>query len=270
MSAQQPQAPAQRPSRDGTRPGPGAVRDVARFAVGTWWRTNSWALRTAVGVTRRAAQAAVSGESPVALLEEARRSVLRAARDALGIEELERRLAPSPRDADEREELRRRWAELMERSASVDGDDSHPAFRFLFNNLAPDEARILRLLALEGPQAAVDVRTWRPFGIGSTVVAPGLTLVGRRAGCRAPDRTPVYLSNLYRLGLVWFSREPVSDLASYQVLEAQPEVQEALARAGRGTTVRRSIRLTPFGEQFVAAVLPGDPEELVGGDGQDA
>lgn len=231
---------------------------MARFAADTWWRTNKWALRTAVGVTRRAAQAAVSGESPVALVDEARRGILRAARSALGIEELERRLGPSSRDADEREELRRRWAELMERSASVRGDDAHPAFRFLFNNLAPDEARILRLLALEGPQAAVDVRTWRPFGLGSTVVAPGLTMIGQRAGCRAPERTPVYLSNLYRLGLVWFSRDPVADLTSYQVLEAQPEVQEALERAGRGTTVRRSIRLTPFGEQFVASVLPDE------------
>lgn len=255
MTEERREAPEDRAQPRGPIPDPAAVPGMARLAAGALWRTNKWAVQTALGATRRAAQAARDGESPVVLIDEARRQVVRAARDALGVAELERRLGPSSHDVDEREELRRRWAELMERSASVEAGDAHPAFPYLFNNLAPDEARILRLLALEGPQAAVDVRTWRPLGIGSTVVAPGLTMAGQRAGCRSLDRVPVYLSNLYRLGLIWFSRDPVDDLASYQVLEAQPEVLEALERAGRGTTVRRSIRLTPFGEQFVAAAV---------------
>jgi len=260
-SERQEASPQERSRSAGPLPDPATVRGMVRLAAGAWWRTNRWAVETAVDVTRRAARAAREGESPVALIDEARRELVRVARDALGIADLERRLGPSSRDADERAELRRRWEELMERSASVDGDDEHPAFPYLFNNLAPDEARILKLLAVEGPQAAVDVRTWRPLGIGSTVVAPGLTMIGQRAGCKALDRVPVYLSNLYRLGLIWFSRDPIDDLASYQVLEAQPEVLEALERAGRGTTVRRSIRLTPFGEQFVAAVLPEGKDE---------
>jgi hypothetical protein len=259
VTEERPETPEDRQSRrGGPLPDPATIGGVARLAAGAWWRTNKWAAQTAVEATRRAAQAARSGESPVALLEEAGRQVVRTARDVLGVAELERRLGPASEDADEREELRRRWEELIERSASVDDEDAHPAFPYLFNNLAPDEARILRLLAIEGPQAAVDVRTWRPLGIGSTVVAPGLTMIGQRAGCRALDRVPVYLSNLYRLGLIWFSRDPIDDLAAYQVLEAQPEVLEALERAGRGTTVRRSIRLTPFGEQFVAAALPSE------------
>jgi hypothetical protein len=36
------------------------------------------------------------------------------------------------------------------------------------------------------------------------------------------DRVPAYLNNLYRLGLIWFSREPLEDPLDYQVLEAQP------------------------------------------------
>ena len=64
-----------------------------------------------------------------------------------------------------------------------------------------------------------------------------------------------YLNNLNRLGLVWFSREPLEDPLAYQVLEAQPEVVEAMKK-GRTRTVRRSIHLTPFGDDFCETVLP--------------
>jgi hypothetical protein len=72
------------------------------------------------------------------------------------------------------------------------------------------------------------------------------------------DRVPAYLNNLHRLGLVWFSREPVDDLSAYQVLEAQPEVQKAMDRAGRARTVRRSVHMTPFGRDFCEVCLPLD------------
>jgi hypothetical protein len=66
------------------------------------------------------------------------------------------------------------------------------------------------------------------------------------------------------LGLIWFSRERLEDPLRYQVLEAQPDVVEALRRAGRGTTVRRSIHLTPFGEDFCRLCLPLDGAETSG------
>jgi hypothetical protein len=54
----------------------------------------------------------------------------------------------------------------------------------------------------------------------------------------------------------------LSDPLEYQVLEAQPEVSEAMEKAGRGKTVRRSIHLTDFGEDFCRLVLPEDTAEL--------
>ena len=78
----------------------------------------------------------------------------------------------------------------------------------------------------------------------------------REAGVADLEKTPAYLNNLERLGLIWFSREPLPDPLDYQVLEAQPEVLEALKRVGRGRTVRRSIHLTPFGDDFCETVLP--------------
>ncbi|MBA2765005.1 MAG: DUF4393 domain-containing protein [Thermoleophilaceae bacterium] len=153
--------------------------------------------------------------------------------------------------------MRERGADLLNRSADVRAlDDAHPAYDRILSELAPDEARILRLFANSGPQAAVDVRTWRPLDVGAQTVAPGLTMIGPRAGVRYIDRVPAYLNNLFRLGLIWFSHDPLDDLPAYQVLEAQPDVLGAMRSAGRARIVRRSILLTPFGTDFCALCLP--------------
>jgi hypothetical protein len=160
--------------------------------------------------------------------------------------------------------LRERGADLLRRSADVHEDqEEHPAFERILDDLLPDEARILRLLYTKGSQAAVDVRAGAlPLNATTELVAPGLTMIGAEAGCRRPERVPVYLNNLYRLGLVWFSREALPEQGAYQVLEAQPDVIEALRSKGRGRTVRRSIALTPFGTDFTERVLPVSTEEF--------
>lgn len=190
------------------------------------------------------------------------RTLLRVARAASGEE-------PAPVAADEPRApaagdsstaaLRRRGEELLRESADVRIDqDSHPAYMRILDALAPDEARILRFLAGHGSQPAVDVRAGLP--LASELRAQGRTMVAEEAGCRHRDRVYAYLNNLHRLGLVWFLREPLKDAARYQVLEAQPEVVEALKQGGRtARTVRRSIVLTPFGEDFCATCLPPAP-----------
>jgi hypothetical protein len=209
-----------------------------------WWNTAAWALGAAV----RAGEGIV--RTALSLGEAAPVEVPR----------------PSGSDDSDREEarasLRERGAELLRRSADVHFDeDSHPAYENILEDLAPDEARILRLLAAKGPQAAVDVRAGLP--LASQLVAPGLSMIGAEAGCRYPDRVHRYLNNLNRLGLVWFSRETLEDPLRYQVLEAQPDVIEARREAGRlGRTVRRTIHLTPFGADFCQAALPTDTLEF--------
>jgi hypothetical protein len=83
-------------------------------------------------------------------------------------------------------------------------------------------------------------------------------MIGARSGCRYLDRVPAYLNNLHRLGLVWFSREQLTDPMEYQVLEAQPDVLAAMHSQRFTKVVRRSIHLTPFGEDFCRAVLLTD------------
>jgi hypothetical protein len=170
-----------------------------------------------------------------------------------------------------RKSLRERGEELLRRSADVNFDeDSHPAYARILDDLAPDEARILRLLVEHGPQPSVDVRSGLvPLKSTSELVAAGLNMIGPEAGCRHLEDVPAYLNNLFRLGLIWFSSEPLPDPQRYQVLEAQPEVSNALESAGRTRTVRRSINLTPFGRDFCELTLPREPREPDAGEDGD-
>jgi hypothetical protein len=239
-----------------------AAPGVARIAAGAGLRTVGWYASTAMRATRRLTKAAVNRESPFDLAREAREELLDGVRTVLGVTEIERRLGglgstsgASAADADE--PLRQRGTALLDRSSELsEHGDAHPAYARILEQLSPDEARILRLLAAGGPQPAVDIRNWRPLDIGSHTVAPGLSMIGKHAGVIRQDRVPAYLSNLFRLGLIWFSRDELREPGPYQVLEAQPDVIDAIKATGRARVVRRSIHLTPFGGHFCATCLP--------------
>lgn len=245
-----------------------AAPALARMAATGWLRGLRWGAETSVKAGTRLFRSAAAGENPAALLQDTGSDLRRYARELLGIaDEMEEEAAESGRDGSSAEALRQRGEELLRLSADVRyEEDSHPAYARIVEVLAPDEARILRLLAERGPQPAVDVRDGGPLGVGvvgTELIAPGLNMIGAEAGCRHVDRVPAYLNNLYRLGLIWFSREQVGDHLRYQVLEAQPDVAEAMAQAGRGArTVRRSIHLTPFGADFCSLVLPPTTAEF--------
>jgi abortive infection alpha-like protein len=215
---------------------------LARLAIGSGLRTARWAAETTLRTGAGLIGIDLSGNGTRPPEETAE-------------------VVPSPprgeSEANSPRSLRDRGAELLERSADVEYEEEfHPAYERILSQLAPDEARILRLLATRGAQPAVDVRAGKALGIGSEMVAPGLNMIGAEAGCRYLDRVPSYLNNLYRLGLIWFSREPLPNPLDYQVLEAQPDVIEAKRAGGRAKTVRRSISLTPFGEDFCRVCLP--------------
>ena len=236
---------------------------VAKLAAGAAWRTAGWTMGAYVRGMNWLTHAALSDESTADLLNDARAELRGQFRALFGLDAIDDRVIGGRRDRDdeptpaEREPLRARGAALLEQSADVDFEErGHPAYEDILRHLAPDEARVLRLLATKGAQPSVDVKTWRPLGIGSQTVAPGLNMIGAEAGCRYVERVPAYLNNLFRLGLIWFSREPLDDPVVYQVIEAQPDAQEAMRRAGRASTMRRSIHLTPFGTDFCETCLP--------------
>jgi hypothetical protein len=277
-----------------------AVPGLARIAVTAGFHTGTWALSKSLRFSKRIAGVVVSPEKALDLAQEIRLNVRRTLIQVIALTDLDKKVAETagpvatdvakrvvnavptqlrpasedqPRSAGATNgrpspnlSLRAEGEQLLRLSRDVRYEvDAHPAYERILSELAPDEGRVLRLLVLKGPQATVDVRTGGPLGIvKSSLIAPGLSMIGPRAGCRYVDRVPSYLNNLFRLGLIWFSRETLRDHLKYQVLEAQPDVLEAIHSVGAAKVVRRSIHLTPFGEDFCRVCLSG-PADPVGG-----
>jgi hypothetical protein len=245
MTLERPQPPSRRQM----------LRDapaMAQVAAGLWWRATRWGVARSVHAGGRLARAAADPSRSAHVLDEVGRELRGYARDLLGVTELDERVARLMPPAD---------AESDNGAVSDPDDRAHPAYARILTELAPDEGRILRLLATDGAQPSVDVRAANLIGMASELVTGGINMIGAQAGCQHRARVAAYLNNLERLGLVWFSREPVGDPVAYQVLEAQPEVLNAMRTASRAKTVQRSIHLTPFGEDFCAVCLPLDAAE---------
>jgi hypothetical protein len=263
-----------------------ALPGLARIAVSAWWHSTEWALKTGIKTGLQVVEAAGSPTKAAELVRDARGTARHLIGDLLRLAGLEQELSGAanvakkvadavplaPREPEEHSQnghsrngsvngvprsLREEGEELLRRSRDVDYEfEAHPAYERILSELAPDEARILRLLLLDGPQPSVDIRTGGPLGmLRSRLIAPGLSMIGARAGCRYVERVPSYLNNLFRLGLIWFSRETLNDPLKYQVLEAQPDVLEAIHSVQYAKVVRRSVHLTPFGEDFCRVCL---------------
>jgi hypothetical protein len=245
---------------------------LLRVAAGAWLRGAAWGVGVSVRLIRSTGDQRAAGELARDVVEDLQNLF----RDLLGVsdlsleERIKRLLPPAAAPVEARDRngaldpaaLRAQGAELLRQSADVAFDEpAHPAYAQILLELAPDEARILRLLAAQGPQPAVDVRSTQLVRSGE-VVAESLNMIGAEAGARYLERVEAYLTNLTRLGLVKFSTQPLDDEITYQVLEAQPHVLEAVRDASRARTVHRSIRLTEFGRAFCDVCLPLDQDEL--------
>lgn len=261
-----------------------ALPGVARIAATAAARSTAWGISSGIRSGKLFVRALTDPETAGELVTEVARDVAEATRTVSDVARAVSSGVPLPkalldatltlssvvladtathRDHEPPEKsLRERGEELLQRSRDVWSDDeTHPAYGRILGDLAPDEARILLLLLQGGPQPSVDVRTGGPVGmVSSALVAPGMSMIGARAGCRHLDEVPAYLNNLFRLGLIWFSREQLEDPMEYQVVEAQPEVLEAMRSVRFPKVVRRSIHLTPFGIGFCRACLV-DPDE---------
>jgi Abortive infection alpha len=244
---------------------------IAKVAATVWVRAAARGVEGSLSLGSRFAHAARNPGEAADLVSEVSDGLRSYAREFLGVSDLDDRvkqLAPPGSGLARGERtteivLRKQGAELLRQAADVDHEDgAHPAYARIIGELAPDEARILRLLAIDGAQPSVDVRSGNLIGMGSQLVSSGLNMIGPQAGVRNRDKVPAYLNNLYRLGLIWFSHEPLEDPVRYQVLEAQPEVLAAIKETTRTKTVQRSIHLTPFGQDFCEVCLPLDIEEL--------
>ncbi|WP_310962002.1 Abi-alpha family protein [Nocardioides terrisoli] len=254
-----------------------ALPGIARIAGTAWARSAAWTLGSSVRSGKLLAKAMTNPAAAGELVQEVARDLAVATRTVSDVARAVSDGVPLPRavldgtltfsaavlpEAEVRHvrrepSLRERGEELLQRSRDVWSDEEpHPAYARIIDELAPDEGRILLLLLRGGPQPSVDVRTGGPVGmVSSSLVAGGMNMIGPRAGVRYLDEVPSYLNNLFRLGLVWFSREQLEDPLEYQVVEAQPDVLEAMHSTRFTKVVRRSIHLTPFGLNFCKTCL---------------
>jgi hypothetical protein len=259
-----------------------ALPGIARIASRAAMRSAAWGVGSGVKTGRLFVRALTDPETAGELVQEVARDVSEATRTVSDVARAVSAGVPlpkalldatvslssvvladiTPREPEPEPSLRERGESLLQRSRDVwSEEETHPAYARILDDLAPDEARILLLLLRGGPQPSVDVRTGGPVGlVSSALVAPGMSMIGARAGCRYLDEVPAYLNNLFRLGLIWFSREQLEDPMEYQVVEAQPDVLAAMHSVRFPKVVRRSIHLTPFGTGFCRACLV-DPED---------
>jgi hypothetical protein len=247
---------------------PDLVRVGLRSSLRPGLRATQLFLGGAANVTSRVAGVLLGDEDPVEAASAIRGEVVNRTRESLALE-----TDPQAQESVEATDvsggpgrvtaarLRRRGRALLARSADVDVDvEIHPAFDAVLDQLAPDEARILRILDQNGPQPVVDVEMRsRLRGPARRTLARSQGRLGPEAGCRYPERTESYLDNLGRLGLIRVSRDEVGDSDQYEILGVQPAVVQAEGEArdlgGRGRIVRGSIELTAFGAEFVSVCL---------------
>jgi Abortive infection alpha len=268
-----------------------ALPGLVRLAATAWVRTAEWTLVAGLKTGRRAlevvanpasaadsarelisgvAQAgAVFGEVAKAVsngvsVSQAVVQVSASLTETVTTHEVSHQQEDEERQRQMEQSLRAQGQALLTRSRDVwNTERGHPAYARILEEMAPDEARILLLLLRGGPQPAVDIRTGGPIGVvSSRLVAPGLNMIGPRAGVRYLDQVPAYLNNLFRLGLIWFSQEQLRDPLEYQVVEAQPDVLAAMHSVRAHKVVRRSIHLTPFGIDFCRACLVSENEDI--------
>jgi hypothetical protein len=259
---------------------------LVRLAATAYWRAASTTVGSGVSIARRALDEAAAGAPPQDVVSAAFDETLDNVRRILGVTDLEERVGRTsvarpvervpqpqgelpPRRA-ERRDLRERGAELLARSAELDdGEELHPAFEAILDELAPDEARILRLLRDDGPQPILDIQEVNALGRPVRLLARRVSMLAERAGCRRSDEVGLHLDNLTRLGLVEVLDEALED-GDYQLLDAQPRVTEAREKIGVGLRIRslrQTLRLTDLGAALCESCLPvtGGPPSVEAG-----
>jgi hypothetical protein len=164
--------------------------------------------------------------------------------------------------------MRERYLNLL--AASMDGaraDRVHPGFLEVLRQLTSDEVRIISLFQHDGPYPIVTVQSRHRHGAVINTVLRHFNLLGEQAGCEHPQRAPLYVDNLCRLGLTELRRVRISeDTRSFAAVERHAEVRAAVAKIeattpglARATDAvvadlhRQALYVTAFGRQFYEA-----------------
>lgn len=104
-----------------------------------------------------------------------------------------------------RDEIRTMLLNLL--GASMNRDTSelvHPSFVEILKQMTPDEAKILNQLPNEFLYEPIfDIAVEKPLKEGLFTLFNSIGVIGEEANCEFPERVPLYLTNLTRLGLLY-------------------------------------------------------------------
>jgi hypothetical protein len=169
--------------------------------------------------------------------------------------------------------LRERYLNLL--AATMDEETSarvHPAFLGILRELTADEVRLVSQFQHDGPFPLVSVVARYRFGGPLSTELRHWSRLGAEAQCEHPERVPLYIDNLCRLGLTEIRPVRIADdTRSFRALEESPEVKAALARVEANPPAplkdrakddddrvvadlqRKALYVTAFGRRFYEA-----------------
>lgn len=151
---------------------------------------------------------------------------------------------------------------LVSASNKQRADVVHPSFVQIIQQLASDEAAILKRLNEVNRAAVLNVNYTTKGVPGYEVLLTNFSYVGRDAGIPVSPAIKVHIGSLCRLGLAELPEGVfLTDKALYRELEQAPELKSTLANClkidGRKLEFEhRVLQLTSFGKLFCLACLP--------------
>ena len=169
--------------------------------------------------------------------------------------------------------LRERYLNLL--AAAMDDQTSarvHPAFLGILRELTADEVRLIGLFQHDGPFPLLTVVARYKFGGALSTELRYASRLGIEAGCEHPERVPLYIDNLCRLGLTELRPVRVADdTRGFRALEESAAVKAAVARVEANPPAplkngskddddrvvadfqRKALYVTAFGRRFYEA-----------------
>jgi Abortive infection alpha len=169
--------------------------------------------------------------------------------------------------------MRERYLNLL--AAAMDSETSarvHPAFLSILRQLTPDEVRIIGMFQHDGPYPMLTVGARYKFGGPIRTELRLFSPIAVEAGCEQPERLPLYVDNLCRLGITELRKTRVADdIRPFRALEAHPVVKAAIVRVEARAPAplaaapaadddpvvadlqRQALYVTSFGRQFYEA-----------------
>jgi hypothetical protein len=138
---------------------------------------------------------------------------------------------------------------------------AHPGFVDMIKNMCPDEARIMKWLAVDEACPLVNIKSVSNKDRSYMVTHRYVSLLGVDAGCEHVPLTPNYIDNLERLGLVQIdSMSILHDDEVYKRIEEFPQIKGIIEDLNK-TEERKSevqrigLQVTDLGKQFIRSCV---------------